>query len=393
MAISPNSFFNSDATAILASNAERDRADARLSSDFQLLGATIIRLTSELGNFSKFIVSGQKTENKILDDYAKDVQVKSSLARTGILGAPEGGSQSMGESIAGSAGMVGNMPNMSVLGGAALAGGGIAAAIAGLMGGGEPGGSPSGSPNISGDAPPEIKALMEVISGPESGGNYEAMNPNTTLPGATKMTIAQVANTATGAVGRYQNMPEYLGERAKLAGLNYNKDLYNQANQDKMTRAHIASLLGGEQKAVEQLKKNPAAVARRLNQTWTSFPGGKEQQLNDQQFSQRYQSSLKKYQPSQVSTASKPSAAPATSEMKTQTLQVQSTPSSQVASSIVPKPQSQEPMIAVLPTSNKTTMPTTSPVRDSTGSSGGSPDSGSWLTAISRLSMGIASMG
>jgi len=393
MAISPNSFFNTDASAILASNAERDRADARLSSDFQVLGATIIRLTSELGNFSKSIVSGQKQENKILDDYSKDIELKTRLSKTGIVGGDDVSSSIVSST---SSGLSGDIPNMSIFGGAALAGGGIAAAIAALMGGGEPDDSPVSSPNISGDAPAEIKALMEVISGPESGGNYEAMNPSTTLPGATKMTIAQVANTATGAVGRYQNMPGYLGERAKLAGLDYNKDLYNQANQDKMTRAHIASLLGGEQKAVEQLRKNPSAVARRLNRTWTSFPGGGEQQLTDQQFSQRYQSSLNKYKTSSQQSVSpaKPSSMVKTgaAEDTKQQAQPEARQASQRASSLVPQPEASSPMIAVVPTPSQSTSQPIPTARNSTQSSG-SPDSKHWLSDIARLNMGIAMMG
>ena len=377
MAISPNSFFNSDATAILASNAERDRADARLSSDFQLLGATIIRLTSELGNFSKFIVSGQKTENKILDDYAKDVQVKSSLARTGILGAPEGGSQSMGESIAGSAGMVGNMPNMSVLGGAALAGGGIAAAIAGLMGGGEPGGGPGAKP---GSVPAGSLGEEKLVSLAQSAG----------FKGKDAATMAAIAMAESGGVssklnnnrrtgdlsyGLWQiNMIDELGpERRKQFGISSNEQLFDPA-----TNANAAKIV--------KERSGFSAWSVYKSGIYKQYLPAAERALNKIESAPK-SSSKPPAKPSNVSVS------PTSSEMKTQTLQVQSTPSSQVASSIVPKSQSQEPMIAVLPTSNKTTMPTTSPVRDSTGSSGGSPDSGSWLTAISRLSMGIASMG
>lgn len=74
--------------------------------------------------------------------------------------------------------------------------------------------------------------LMELIASKESGGNYEAMAPMTTLPGATKMTIAEVARRATGAVGKYQQLPQYLVGRAKNAGLNPETDLYSPANQD-----------------------------------------------------------------------------------------------------------------------------------------------------------------
>jgi hypothetical protein len=76
--------------------------------------------------------------------------------------------------------------------------------------------------------------LLDLIAGKESGGNYEAMYPSTTLPGATKLTIAEVARRATGAVGKYQQLPRYLVGRAKAAGLDVNKDLYSAENQEKI---------------------------------------------------------------------------------------------------------------------------------------------------------------
>jgi len=76
--------------------------------------------------------------------------------------------------------------------------------------------------------------LLDLIAGKESGGNYEAMYPSTKLPGATKMTIAEVARRATGAVGKYQQLPQYLVNRARAAGLDPNKDLYSPENQEKI---------------------------------------------------------------------------------------------------------------------------------------------------------------
>ena len=76
--------------------------------------------------------------------------------------------------------------------------------------------------------------LLDLIAGKESGGNYEAMYPGTTLKGATKMTIAEVARIATGAVGKYQQLPQYLVGRARAAGLNPDRDLYSPKNQEKI---------------------------------------------------------------------------------------------------------------------------------------------------------------
>jgi hypothetical protein len=85
-----------------------------------------------------------------------------------------------------------------------------------------------------GGTPGQWGPLLDLISGKESGGNYEAMYPSTTLKGATKMTIAEVARRATGAVGKYQQLPQYLVGRAKAAGLNPDKDLYSPENQEKI---------------------------------------------------------------------------------------------------------------------------------------------------------------
>ena len=78
------------------------------------------------------------------------------------------------------------------------------------------------------------RPLLNLIASKESGGNYEAMAPNKTLPGATKMTIADVARKSTGAVGKYQQLPQFLVERSKKAGLNPDKDLFSPANQDSI---------------------------------------------------------------------------------------------------------------------------------------------------------------
>ena len=57
------------------------------------------------------------------------------------------------------------------------------------------------------------------------------MYPNTVLKGATKMTISEVARKATGAVGMFQNMPEFLVKRAAQLGLNPARSKYNKSNQ------------------------------------------------------------------------------------------------------------------------------------------------------------------
>ena len=129
--------------------------------------------------------------------------------------------------------------------------GGIMNFFKNLFGGGKGGKSPTvtrrpgsnnrpaitGGGNVSGKWGP----LLSLIASKESGGNYEALNPGTTLPGATRMTISEVAREAervgtskggTGAVGMYQQLPWFLVGRAKAANLDPDKDLFSPANQD-----------------------------------------------------------------------------------------------------------------------------------------------------------------
>jgi len=107
-------------------------------------------------------------------------------------------------------------------------------------------GTPLSSSSGGGDVGP-WGPLLKVIAGGESGrGGYEAMYPSTTLPGATKMTIADVARKSTGAVGKYQQLPQHLVGRAKNAKLDPNKDLYSPANQDVIAaKVNIGMNRGG----------------------------------------------------------------------------------------------------------------------------------------------------
>lgn len=244
----------------------------------------------------------------------------------------------------------------------------------------EPQGPPSGkSTLIPGNAPPEMKAFMSTIAGPESGGNYEAMNPGTTLPGATKMTIAEVAKKATGAVGKYQNMPEYLVARAKAAGLDPNKDLYSPENQEKITRVDIVNLLGGdESKVVKMLQQDPARVAQRLRTHWSSLPGGGEQQLSTQEYLKKYTTYLETYKKMPGSatpdtlvlqtgdqkppgTTTKPQGKPTVIPAPTQQMVQQ-----QIAQQVSQPPASQmAPQINVMPMNASGQQSTTKPIQDS----------------------------
>jgi len=141
--------------------------------------------------------------------------------------------------------------------------------------------SPGGTSSSAG----EWKPLLDLVASKESGGNYEALNPGTTLPGATKMTIAQVAVTAervgrskggTGAVGRYQQLPWYLVDRAKKAGLDPNKDLFSPENQDLIAaKVNIGMNRGGNQWLAGKMKTE--TFMQGLSQEFAALPNASGQ--------------------------------------------------------------------------------------------------------------------
>ena len=177
-------------------------------------------------------------------------------------------------------------------------------------GGGQP--SPTELPGgvVPGDAPPEIKALLDAIASGE--GSWDSVNPSTSVPGLSKMTIAEARRAAlakrdsigkgTGAMGKWQHLPDYNGsneikKRAEAAGLNYEKDLFSPENQTRITRVWMSSLIsGGEAQIVKDLQKDPLAVAKRLNKVFPSLPGGSQQNQDETLFKQRYDNNVKKYQ-------------------------------------------------------------------------------------------------
>lgn len=141
------------------------------------------------------------------------------------------------------------------------------------------GGTPEGTPppDDTNPSPPPTSTesgqwgpVLDLIAREESGGNFEAMAPGTKLPGATKMTIAEVAKRATGAVGKWQNLPEYLIGRAKAVGLDPNKDLYNQENQRKIAEYLIGPGQGGV--SVDLAKKDPKKAMFKLSKVWAAIP-------------------------------------------------------------------------------------------------------------------------
>jgi hypothetical protein len=136
------------------------------------------------------------------------------------------------------------------------------------------GGSASGGGNFGGAGYEPIKKL--IFSGEST--SYDSMYPDIkykTKFGVTSMsqTIAKVANTATGAVGRYQFMPRYLLNRARVAGLDPIIALYNEANQEKMGESLIDEKVGPYIKGtVNGNESQLIQYVQALGKAWASLP-------------------------------------------------------------------------------------------------------------------------
>jgi hypothetical protein len=206
--------------------------------------------------------------------------------------------------------------------------------------GGGGGGSPSPSPSssggggggglIPGDAPPEIKALMETISGGEGGPN--SVQGIGEVKGLSDMTIDQAISTAkshigrgstTGALGSYQFHSEFLRGRAVDAGFDPAKDKFNLENQTKIMRHFQTVVYGGsEEKLLQSLRSGglQSDVFPKLSKDlgWPSLPGGGQPNVHTPGSAKRYSENLKKYQTiSPLTETSQVSAAPAQTQMQT----------------------------------------------------------------------------
>jgi len=182
--------------------------------------------------------------------------------------------------------------------------------IMGSGGGGFDGGSGGGGIGggmLPGDAPPEVKAALEAIAGAEGG--WDSVNPGKVVPGLRNMTIAQArevgmkqrAIAGSGALGKFQQLPVYNGvnvlkQRAEAAGLNYERDKFNEENQTKIARAYMAGVYpGGESQLIKDARKDPMILANKLKGIYPSLPGGSQPNVHTSGYLSRYQQSLEKY--------------------------------------------------------------------------------------------------
>jgi hypothetical protein len=126
---------------------------------------------------------------------------------------------------------------------------------------------------IGGGSPGQWGPVLDAIKSAEMGrGGYESMYPSTSLPGATNMTLQEVASRATGAVGAYQFL-DPVGQ-GRLAGLKPT-DKFSPANQDKMAIALITKKRGV---TLNMIKTNPDEAMIRLGMEWAGLPMPKRMQ-------------------------------------------------------------------------------------------------------------------
>jgi muramidase (phage lysozyme) len=151
------------------------------------------------------------------------------------------------------------------------------------------------------DAPPEAKALLNTISGPESGGDYNVIygggkfdsyadHPRQDV----RIRTGPNANRTSSAAGKYQ----FLGSTWDEMKNKYKLSDFSPENQDKAAWYLAAETYGGEDKLLAALRSGDpkvlANVGSALKGKWTSLPGGIEQGTTTNKFVSAYNNYLSK---------------------------------------------------------------------------------------------------
>lgn len=135
---------------------------------------------------------------------------------------------------------------------------------------------PTGEGDILyGTTPGEYGPILDLIASVEAVGGYDVVNGGK-IDGLSKMTISQARQAAlrsggSGAMGRYQQMPQFVLSRARSVGLNPDTDLFNQENQDKLA---ILLIDGAGYKRWKSGEMSTEQFAHNLSATWRGLPEG-----------------------------------------------------------------------------------------------------------------------
>lgn len=139
--------------------------------------------------------------------------------------------------------------------------------------------APSPSSDISSGTAPGVstkgeKGVLDLIASVESGPQgYDSYNVSRgkTKGKASEQTIGWLAKNAQGAIGRYQQMPEYLIERAKRAGFNENTKFTPEV-QDAITLNELRT--GHKMNEFLSGKISEDQFLQRVSATWRGLPQG-----------------------------------------------------------------------------------------------------------------------
>lgn len=121
----------------------------------------------------------------------------------------------------------------------------------------------------------EYGPILDLIASVEAVGGYDVINGGK-ISGLSQMTISAARQAAmksggSGAMGRYQQMPQFVLGRAKSIGLNPDRDLFSPENQDKLA---ILLIDGAGYKKWKAGEMSTEKFAHNLSATWRGLPEG-----------------------------------------------------------------------------------------------------------------------
>ena len=148
---------------------------------------------------------------------------------------------------------------------------------------------PTGEGDILyGTTPGEYGPILDLIASVEAVGGYDVVNGGK-IDGLSKMTISAARQAAlrsggSGAMGRYQQMPQYVLDRARSIGLNPDRDLFSPENQDKLA---VLLINGAGYKEWKSGSLTTEKFAHRLSATWRGLPEGPSNKTYQDQYASR----------------------------------------------------------------------------------------------------------